>query len=447
MPNTRHVAPEDMNLFVAGELPPVKAKELVRHLLTGCEHCIHLAKEKGLPEAQEEDYSAVLRRLGLMLVIATNDLDVEIRHGASQWSQLERLSPGARLRALKEDEALWHWGFFKHVLDSVTPAGRNNPLEAVDLAFFALAVVEVLPVESYGEENIHDFRASALTALANAKRNASDYQGAKDAYRAAHEEIGRGSGDLYEKASVICHEALLYKDLGQFEEGMHILDKAYKIFRRVGDIHLCGRTVIQQSTTIGHVDPMQGIALAKRGLEMLDLSREDHFLELSARNALAHFLNDAGYVDEARNVQETYRYLYRKFQDFTIQSRMQWLDGLIAKNGGEYRVAERYFRDLRSAFDVHGFRQEEALVSLDLAEVLLWSGRYKEAADIIHETYPVLEAWGLERDILALWLSLENFVRNHIKEAVTMFREVAIALRRGWNSKRTTAPTFRTYEQ
>lgn len=364
------------------------------------------------------------------------EVGAQLQRGASQWARLASLSPGQRLALLRHDSTMHHWGLLRYALDACAQAGRMSPLEAVDIAHFAVAVVETLDSRSYGPADLENFRARALTALANAKRAAADFQGAGQAFRAAWQHLAGGTGDPVERANVLCHEALLLRDLGEFEAAVTLLDEAHALYRETGETHLCGRVLIQQASSIGFVDPLKGIDLARQGLAMLDPGNGDPYLELSARNVLAHFLNDAGYSEEARAIQETYRYLYARFPGVAVQSRMQWLDGLIARNLGDFLTAERKLRDLRPVFARHGFDLELALVSLDLAELLLWSRRHDEAAVLIRETYPALASWGLAKDLLALWLMLENCVRVEAEEATLLMRDMASTLRRGWNRHR-----------
>jgi tetratricopeptide (TPR) repeat protein len=427
-----------MRRFADRELPAVRARELVRHLLSGCEDCLSLARREGALEAfgEESDYSAMIHRLERMLRVAQSDIDIQLKRGGVQWARLAPLSPAQRLVLLRNDPAMHHWGLLRHALDACSQAAKMNPVDAVDIAHFAVAVVETLDAEFYGRHNLSDFRARALTALAHAKRAAADFRGAEAAFQAAWHNVAQGTGDPYEEANVICHEAQLRRDFGEFERAVAMLDDAFKLYRRVGDTHLCGRVLIQQASSIGFVDPLKAVELVRQGLEMLDL-KGDPYLELSARNALAHFLNDAGYSEEARAIQEKYRSLYAKFPGVSVQSRMHWLDGLIARNLGDFYTAERKFRDLREVFAKHNFDLELALVSLDLAEILLWSRRHAEAAELIHETFPVLIGWGLDKDLLALWLTVENCIRTQSEEATLLMRDMATTLRRGWNCRRT----------
>jgi len=442
MRTDQHVAPERMKQLADGTLHPVKAREAWRHLMAGCAPCLALARALGIPTpAEPRPCELTESRLKLMLVLAKNDVDVELRRGAADWRMLQPLTPGQRLLVLKDNREMHHWGLYKHVLDACADAVRSCPIDALDMAFFSLAAVAALDPACYGAENIADFRAAALAALGNAKRHCADFGGAGEAFRTAHESILQGTGDPYEHANVICHEALLLRDLGEFEEALGKLDKAYKLYRRVNDIHLCGRTIIQQAATIGYVDPLQGVELCRRGLAMIDPSRGDHYLELSAHNLLAFFLNDAGYVDEARALHEADRHLYAQYSGaVTVHGAMLWLDGLIARSAGEYAAAESALRELSALYETAGFQFEQVMVSLDLAEVFLWSNRPAQAADLLRETYPKLFSWGLEKDVLALWLSLENFIRFHVWEAASFFRDVANATRRRWNRNGQTSP-------
>jgi tetratricopeptide (TPR) repeat protein len=424
-----------MKRFVARDLPAVQAQELVSHLLTGCLDCLVLANREGvLEDCAERD------RLELMLRVAEREVELQLKRGAAQWTRLAPLSPGQRLTLLRNDPAMHHWGLLRHALDACTQAGKMNPVDAVDIAHFAVAVVETLgrlesPAAAYGPGHLHDFSSRALTALANAKRAAADFRGSEQAFLAARRTLEQGTGDPYEKANVLSHEALLLRDLGEFEGAVTLLDEAFELYRQADDTPLCGRVLIQQASSIGFIDPLQGIELARRGLAMLDKDG-DRYLELSARNVLAHFLNDAGYAEEAREMQETYRYLYAKFPGVAVQTRMHWLDGLIARNLGDFPTAEWKLRELREIFAKHNFDLELALVSLDLAELLLWSRRNAEAAVLIRQTFPVLVSWGLRTDLLALWLTLENFVRAETEEATLLLRDMAAVLRRGWNRHR-----------
>lgn len=441
MPESTHVSPDEMMRFVRNELPAIQAQSLVSHLLSGCADCLALARQEGALEGAEDgapgdDGSALMDHLGLMAQVVQRQVDTQLKRGSTQWARLASLSPGQRLTLLRDDPSMHHWSLLRHALDACSQAGKTNPVEAVDIAHFAVAVVESLDVEVYRPAPVNDFRSRALTALANAKRSATDFSGSEQAFLSARRAVEQGTGDPYERANVLSHEALLLRDLGDFEKAFEVLDEAFQLYHRAGDTHLCGRVLIQQAGTIGFVDPMKGVELARQGLEMLDLQAGDTYLELSARNALAHLLNDAGYAEEARALFEQHRHLYAKFPSVAAQSRMHWLDGLIARNLGDFPTAERRFRDLRAVFAQHSFDLELALVSLDLAEILLWSRRNEEAAGLIHETYPVLATWGLERDLLTLWLTLEQHIRSEAEEATLLMRNVAGILRRGWNRRR-----------
>jgi hypothetical protein len=66
--------------------------------------------------------------------------------------------------------------------------------------------------------------------------------------------------------------------------------------------------------------------------------------------------------------------------------------------------------------------------------VLLRQERFDEAEALIEEAYPILQAWGLRRDTLALWIALIASIRERVLDG-SLFRLVADHLRHNWLSK------------
>lgn len=74
----RHLIEIQLRQLADDQLPAEERKEAVRHLLARCRPCLDLAREILFPEiGSEPDYSGVLRRLDLALVLARNDVEVE----------------------------------------------------------------------------------------------------------------------------------------------------------------------------------------------------------------------------------------------------------------------------------------------------------------------------------------------------------------------------------
>ena len=282
----------------------------------------------------------------------------------------------------------------------------------------------------YGAARLADFRAGALGALGNARRLASDFAGARSAFREAGGELGRGTGDPLEEAVLLSLRASLHKDLGEFERAMEILDQAAAIYREANEPHLEGRSRIKQAATIGFTDPETAVKLAQNGLALIDARREPR-LEMCGRHALSHFLNDAGHSREALAMLEISRPLYAQFEEPWTRIRLHWLEGKLARSLGDLAEAEeilkRLWFDLQDPASAH----ELTLVSLDLAEVYVARGKHEEALELVEEFVPLLQGWGMHAEGLALWLLMQKAVRERRAESA-LFRQMAEYISRAW---------------
>jgi tetratricopeptide (TPR) repeat protein len=379
----------------------------------------------------EPDLTGLLRRLDLSSLLARYTVETERAEAAELWSTIHPLEPAQRLLAVKIDPALQTWGLFEAVLDRSRSTARNDPVQAVDLAHLALTIAELLDPQVYSDAATHDYRTQACTCLGNTKRLVGDFRGAQECLSSAEALLQEGSGDPLDKASLISIRASLLTDLGSLEEATDLLEVAVRCARRIRDKHLEGRYRIQQSSSIGWIDPVRGLALAEEGLSLLDLHRDPH-LELCGRHLLALWSNETGDPDEAKGIVATYRYLYAQFTDVFWTGRLLHLGGSIARREGNLYESEVLFRQLIDLYAEHEHRFDLALAALDLAEVLSLQGKATESEEILSHFYPILEAWRLHADLLRSWLILRDGVcrREIQKEA---FRELALALRRMWH--------------
>ena len=58
-------------------------------------------------------------------------------------------------------------------------------------------------------------------------------------------------------------------------------------------------------------------------------------------------------------------------------------------------------------------------------------GKHEEAAELVEEFLPLLRGWGMHAEGLALWLLMQQAVRERRAEAV-LFRHMAEYLNRAW---------------
>jgi hypothetical protein len=192
---------------------------------------------RGAP-ADPEAYEAVFQRLSESLGGHRQRLARERQLGPRQWEALEKHPQARRLVRIRNDRRFQTWGFHQFLIQRSCTLAAADPRAAADAAELALAVARCLDPADYGEERVSDFRAEALAALAEAKRQQNDLAGAWVAFEAARDCLWEGTGDPLEKAELeLLHERLL-RDAGRQEDAELALQRARNLFRRIGDPRL-----------------------------------------------------------------------------------------------------------------------------------------------------------------------------------------------------------------
>jgi tetratricopeptide (TPR) repeat protein len=458
-----HITEALMERFLKGEAGEDEASFLVRHLLTRCPECLQVAAAIGgmegfievpegearpAPVPEDADYKEVF-----LALLGSGDerqmrLAQEKLRAIGLFAALEELPPEKRLPAIKREKRFQTWGLFDRLLTKYLEYSRNRPQDGLRLACLALAVVETLDPDEYPPAVLADFRASALGALANARRLAADFDGARAALRTAWEKLQAGTGDPLAEAHLISLEASLLRDLGKLEESAAILADALEIYERLGDSSRQARTLIQQASALGYVEPALAVPLLQSALAILDAAEEPR-LELCARHNLVWSLNASGRHQEALALLEISRHLYRAFADASTQLRLHWLEGLLARALGDLADAEATFRMVWYEFEARGMLYELTLVSIDLAEVYTLRRRFKRAAQLARDLQPVLQERGMHAEGLAVWSLFSKALAKQAREKRALdapaFRQASRYYHRAWLSpvRETAVPAAR----
>lgn len=436
-----HVAEELLRRFLRADVSPEEARRVVRHFVAGCPECSALAhqlsRQSGLftaagPSADSwnERYEEVFARSLAFASREERRIALEKLRGWGQWAFLETMTPRVRLDLIESDPGYHTFGLYDRLLEASRLATRTDPAAAVDIVGLAIAVAGRLDPSRIGRRAIADLRAAAQGELGNAKRLASDFPGARQAFAAAWRILEEeGSNDPFDRARLLSLEASYRNDLGEFETAEAALEEALDLYRQVGDTHFQGRTLFQMGDTIGHVDPDRGLAHIRRALPLLDAAREPR-IELCAWHDFAWYLNDGGEPDEALAVLEQARPMYARFPDSYTQLRLHWLEGRIASNLGELAEAESVLQQLWEEFRARNLHHELVLLSIDLAEVLVKKGETGRAAELAGQCYPILESWGLHRYSLAAWLFFQQTLASY--RIGDVFPRIRTYYRRHW---------------
>jgi tetratricopeptide (TPR) repeat protein len=301
----------------------------------------------------------------------------------------------------------------------------------VDILRLALTVAERIdPRRMGGERGWRDLLAETYALLGDGRRRASDFEGARSAYTLAWQQAEMGTDDPICAAYITRLEAHWMIDMGEFETAEAALDECLAIYRRAGMVGQQGVVLVKMGIAIGYVDAARGVARIREALPLIDAERTPRTM-LCAQHDLAWFLADAGENQEALDVLDSARPLYRQFPDEYAQLRLHWLEGKLARNMGRPEESAHTFQQLWEEFRVRELRHDLVLVTIDLAEVIARSGQVEEAAKLVRQVYPIMVNWGLHRYALATWLMLREALE--LRQLDDLFSRMRTYYRRHWN--------------
>lgn len=277
--NTPHASTDIVERFVRSEASAEERQGLIRHLLSRCPECLSTAGEAPQirsfqaahgPALPDEAYDHVFAKVERQAGKVAQDLAAERTQAARLSQGLRDVKVEHRRIRIRNDRRFHSWGFCELLLAESREAGREHPPQALELADLAVEAAHRLDAGRYGADRIADLRAVAWEAVANARRWLMDFEGAAEALRCAREELGKGTGDPLTEAVIASAEAALAVETGRFEGMEPSLDRAIRVFRRVGDPYLEGRALLLKAVTVGPSDPDRGTMLLRKALDRIE---------------------------------------------------------------------------------------------------------------------------------------------------------------------------------
>lgn len=300
------------------------------------------------------------------------------------------------------------WGLCESLIARSQACRYQDPEQMVLLAQRAVAVAEGLDPMEYGKELVADLRARAFAELANAHRVADDLEAAERMLRRAAEWSARGTQDPLLLARIMRLAAAQRGAQRRFPEALALLDAVFTIYERHGDRSNAGRALISKGLYTGYSnDPETAIQLLYAGLAMVNPA-SDPTLILSAVHNLVNFLTDCGRFQEARRILRRSRRAYFTAGDRLNLIKLRWVEGKIAAGLGEHARAVSALRAARAEFERIHLSYHAALVSLDLASILLETGKTEEVRELVEQMIAIFRSRRIAREALAALLLLKR---------------------------------------
>lgn len=339
-----------------------------------------------VPAAYASVFAKAERRVA---ELAGGDLD-ERRRAAELLAELEAL-PGdeARLAAVEHDLRFHSWSLAERLRERSLAECAEHLDGCRESARLAVAVAERVPAGPESEALRADLRALAWAQLGNAERIAGDLRAADAAFLTARKLLDEGTGDPLSRAQMLGFFASLRSDQSRFDEGVELAAQAARLYRRAGDLHGYGRTLIKLATFHAYRDELVlACARLDEALTHLDPILEPRLL-FAARHNRASYLERAGRLDEAAAELAAAEPLAEATLD---RLRLGWLSGRLALRRGDAAAGERALLEARADFLNHGLGYETAQVSLELAVLYAEQGRTADQRRLAREVVPLFAA-------------------------------------------------------
>jgi tetratricopeptide (TPR) repeat protein len=404
---------------------------VIRHTLGGCKPCqrnVGRLWTEGIPPtptAADKAYGKLFPPAVTDVVTLDQRLEGEREAAPGLLAEL-KAHPNDDLETLVRNTPRYQtWGLMEHALTECTELRVDAPQKSLEFARLAVFIAENF-VE-YPQPLVEDARGRAWGYTGNALR-VLDQCGAQEAFRRAHQHLANGTGDPLERANLLSFESSLASQKGDFERALNLLADALRIYRRFGDSHQVGRTLIQEGLNTGYLERHeQAIRMLSLGLQRIDANREPS-LVLAARHNLIENLNEAGRTRQALALLQNTRPMYEEVGDDLVLTRLNFLEGRVALSVGNLEEAEGFLLKARDGYLKHGIGFGAAMVSLDLARVLVLERRNTELRQLALEMIPIFETREVHREAFAAFILFRKAVEA---EAATLglVKELARALK------------------
>jgi len=328
------------------------------------------------------------------------------------------------------DDTLHTWGLCQLLLRKSLAAVREDPGRAFELANDAVRLTAHLG-EAYDPQWVLGLRARALAFRANARRVLAELRSADADFREARACLGRSAmeGSRIE-AEILDLESSLRRDQRRFGEARKKADRALALYKENEDAHGVGKMFLQKAKILEESNDLEGaIDLLRNPLEWIDPGSEPQLYASARYNLLCGFIH-AGRHQEAQDLLQEVRELFRGAAQPLDRVRLRWAEGNIAWGLGRVEEAEAVFREVQQQFLDLQMDINAALVALDLAVLLSEQGRTRELKALAIELLSAFEAREIHRESTAV---LILFHRACEEERLTaeLARQFASLLRKG----------------
>ncbi len=361
------------------------------------------------------------RLLGLSEEFSLPQLSRVAYEGPEARELLQRLRclpPARQWREARNASWVVNWCLVRLLLRENLRITPQDVHEGGRLARLALMLVRRLPAAVYGTERLAELRALAWANLANVYRVRGDLKQADALMQRALRRLG---GEPLQEPGL---RADLHLIQGSMLYDQRQLGAARMAFEQ--GLNLCQHPLRQETAAmlqmrlaaldyeVAHLD--SAIERTEAALRLIGKSGATRLFVQASFN-LADLFARAGRFDEAMAQLSQHRQALQVYGTPSDQCRANWCEGIIHQGLGEFGAAVKCYARAKKAFLSLDLWYDAAIVTLELASLLLEHGKTAEVKQLALDTHKLFEIQDVDREALA---ALELFREAATQEALSI---------------------------
>lgn len=346
-------------------------------------------------------------RTGLTAAVRAGRLEEDRRLAGEVWSVLRQLAPKERRTVVDVAGEHLGWAVCERLCKESEKAGADKAERAVELAELAVRLAE----RTSGPESTQ-LQGYAWAFVGNARRVQGNLPDADEAFRRSH-EMWREGDSVLDGTRIFDLEASLRQHQGAFEDAIALLDRALAAGPAGESL---ARLLVKKANVLEIVGKNTAAIDALHKAARALVPGAPRRLTFAVRFNLVVNLSLLERYTEAYEQLAEIRELAVQLGNGLDLVRVLWLEGRIVGGLGRREEAVTALEQVRGDLTSQGIAYDAALVSLDLAVLLLEDGRSREVKEMAAQMLWIFRAQEVHHEALA---ALRLFYEAAERETVT----------------------------
>ena len=324
------------------------------------------------------------------------------------WVRLKLYTSDQRWLLVEKAREFQTWALAERLCHESEEAASDKADRALELAGLACRAADLAPGDELWRSRL---RGYALAFLANAKRVGNKLLAAEEDFaraRALWEEGEAGDPGLLAAWRFLDLEASLRRGQRRFSEALALLERA----RTAAPQKAHGRILLKKAATLQQQGETEKAVEALQAAAPLVDGQTAPRLRNVLQFNLASCLCDLERYSEAEALVAEVRELAVALRNELDMLRAVWLSGKVAAGLGQTGAARATFEQVRRELEDRDLDYDRALVTLDLAALLLRQGCTAEVRSLADEMVWSFARQNVHREALAALKMFREAVRK-----------------------------------